>query len=148
MNQEEIAKFDGMKDNYSKCYELMAKRGADILTLVNTYPTAFVKFYLLNTELRQPVREIERLIIETEKLFYSGVFERCGSNLENCIKTIDKIISNTSQQIELVKSVGMKIDNDKDAEELLEYEIRLSKELVVFKEFKESISKLKEHTVS
>ena len=148
MNQEDISKFNSIKDNYSNCYDTLKKRNSDALSLVNNYPTAFVKFYMLNTEIRQPIREIERLIIETDKLFYSGVFEKCGSNLENCIKTINKIIDNTLRQIELVKSVANKIENDSDAEELLEYEIRLTNELVVFKEFKESISRLKEHTIS
>jgi hypothetical protein len=148
MNQELSASYGSIKVNYSKYYDVMVARKKDILLLVNDFPTAFAKCYIANTDLNQLFREIERLIIETDKLFHNGALEKCCTNLENCIKTIDKIIANTEKQIGLVKSAEIKIESDTEAEELKGYEIRLSKELKIFKEFKQSLSSMKSDLVS
>ncbi len=148
MNQEEITTLDFIKEEYNKCYDLMVERGNRILLESGNYPSALNKVYRLDTELQHTVREIERSIRETDILFCSGVFDKCSTNLKKCIKTIDKIIANICNQIELVKIATYKVKDESDAEELLKYEIRLTQEVVVFKDFKECITKLSEQIVS
>ena len=148
MDQGDTAKLDIIKDEYNKCYDLMVERDNKILLEVGKYPNALNKVYRLDNELQHTVRDIERLVIETGKLFNSGVFDRCGINLKDCIKTIDKVIANMYKQIELVKTATNKVKDDADALELLEYETRLSQEIVVFKDFKACISKISEQIVS